>query len=79
MSFYGEASWKQATQRKDPTIKVRFPCQHNQWFRHPLDVNQPKWKWCEGGTTRRLRQPSWPYDRDLTHQTPGNIWIEIPT
>ena len=35
-------------------MKVRFPCEHGQWFRHPVDTKPVKWLWCNGGETKWL-------------------------
>ena len=50
--------------------KVRFPCAHGQWFRHPTDVRSPgPFQWCDGGETRWLIQA---YGESMP-----KTWVEV--
>jgi hypothetical protein len=53
------------------SVRVRFPCIHNQWFRHFVGNT---YEWCEGGTTRHLRRPTGSVDVAVQE---GIVWVEV--
>lgn len=55
----------------DP-IKVRFPCDHNHWFKHFIPGS--KYVWCDGGTTRRLRLTTL---KDHTVKPDDVLYVEV--
>lgn len=59
-------------QMTDP-IKVRFPCDHNFWFKHFIPGS--RYVWCDGGTTRRLRAASEFNRSDFEKMT--DVWVEV--
>lgn len=54
----------------DP-IKVRFPCDHNHWFKHFI---KGSYVWCDGGTTRRLRPTTL---KDHTVKPDDVLYVEV--
>lgn len=59
-------------------VRVRFPCQHGDWFRHmvkPVPVGRPEW--CDGGVTRVLKEGSfWLADATGMHRVEYRMWWE---
>lgn len=55
-------------------MKVRFPCVHNQWFRHFVGNT---YEWCDGGVTRVLKEGSfWLADATGMHRVEYRMWWE---
>ena len=58
-------------------MKVRFPCEHGQWFRHMVDPRAVKPVWCDGGETRLLRPYNELSDPGDAHRGKIRAWVEV--